>query len=41
MKLFGEKYLGGTVDFTSEENKGTTFFISIPAAGPTQNKEEE
>jgi signal transduction histidine kinase len=31
MKLFGERYLGGTVGFTSTEAEGTTFFIRLPA----------
>ena len=30
MKLFGEKYLKGQVWFSTSEDKGTTFFISIP-----------
>ena len=30
MKLFGEKYLKGKVWFSTSEDKGTTFFISIP-----------
>lgn len=30
MKLFGETYLGGTVDFTSSETEGTTFRLSLP-----------
>ncbi|MFQ5477827.1 MAG: sensor histidine kinase [Candidatus Binatia bacterium] len=31
MKLFGEKYLGGAVDFESSEDRGTVFFIRLPA----------
>lgn len=30
IKLLGEEYLGGKVDFTSDEEKGTTFWIDIP-----------
>jgi len=30
MKLLGEKYLGGKVSFTTDENEGTKFFIKIP-----------
>lgn len=33
MKLFGEKYLHGRVWFTSSEEGGTTFNISIPSEG--------
>lgn len=33
MKLFGEKYLHGRVWFTSSEEEGTTFNISIPSDG--------
>jgi sensor histidine kinase regulating citrate/malate metabolism len=29
MKLFGEKYLEGRVDFESTRENGTTFFIEI------------
>jgi signal transduction histidine kinase len=35
MKLFGERYLGGTVGFTSTEKDGTAFFIRLPAASGT------
>lgn len=31
MKLFGERYLKGNVDFESAPEKGTIFFISLPA----------
>ncbi len=30
MKLFGEKYLKGEVWFTTSEEKGTTFHVSVP-----------
>lgn len=30
MKLLGEKYLKGKVDFTSSKNKGTVFTLSLP-----------
>ena len=30
MKLFGEQYLKGKVGFSTSEDKGTTFFISVP-----------
>jgi K+-sensing histidine kinase KdpD len=34
MKLFGEKYLKGEVDFLSTPKKGTTFFLRLPAENP-------
>ena len=30
MRLFGQRYLGGRVDFTSEEPEGTTFTVILP-----------
>jgi K+-sensing histidine kinase KdpD len=33
MKLFGEKFLGGNVSFTSTSARGTTFRLEIPAHG--------
>jgi sensor histidine kinase regulating citrate/malate metabolism len=30
MKLFGERYLGGEVDFVSREAEGTTFRLRLP-----------
>lgn len=30
MKLLGERYLGGTVDFTSRAPDGTTFTLTLP-----------
>lgn len=32
IKLLGEKYLGGIVDFSSDEEEGTTFWISLSLA---------
>jgi sensor histidine kinase regulating citrate/malate metabolism len=29
MKILGEQSLGGTVDFTTSETEGTTFFIIL------------
>lgn len=34
MKLFGEKYLKGEVDFLSTPKNGTTFFLRLPAENP-------
>ncbi len=34
MKLFGEKYLKGKVWFSTSEEEGTTFYISIPIMFP-------
>ncbi|MBF0199585.1 MAG: PAS domain-containing sensor histidine kinase [Planctomycetes bacterium] len=31
IKLFSEKYLRGKVSFTSEDEKGTSFFLRVPA----------
>ncbi|MDD2366485.1 MAG: HAMP domain-containing sensor histidine kinase [Desulfuromonadaceae bacterium] len=31
MKLFGERYLGGAVDFSSHNIDGTSFFIRLPS----------
>jgi signal transduction histidine kinase len=30
MKLLGERYLGGSVEFRSDEAAGTTFSITLP-----------
>jgi len=30
MKLFGEKYLGGAVDFSSTAEQGTEFWVAVP-----------
>lgn len=35
MKLFGERYLGGKVGFTSTEAGGTTFYIRLPRSTAT------
>ena len=32
MKILGEQHLGGTVDFTTSEENGTTFYIILPIA---------
>lgn len=40
MKLFGEKYLKGKVWFKSNEEKGTTFNIQIPARLSEDEKED-
>lgn len=32
IKLLSEKYLGGKVGFSSEEGKGTCFFVNLPVA---------
>jgi len=34
MKLFGERYLKGTVGFSTSEEDGTTFHISVPTVLP-------
>lgn len=34
MKLIGENFLGGSVDFTSSEEEGTLFFIVLPETPP-------
>ncbi len=34
MKLLGERYLGGTVGFTSHAEQGTTFSIRLPLPSP-------
>ena len=36
VKLFGERYLGGRVEFTSDEAAGTCFTVTLPRAGPPQ-----
>ncbi len=36
MKLFGEHYLGGKVDFRSTEPEGTVFTISLPVSRPPE-----
>jgi signal transduction histidine kinase len=34
MRLLTERYLGGTVDFTSSPETGTTFTVEYPLSGP-------
>jgi signal transduction histidine kinase len=34
MKLFGERYLKGKVDFSSQAPQGTTFTVTLRKAGP-------
>jgi len=34
MKLFGERYLGGRVDFVSRSSEGTTFRLALPKKKP-------
>lgn len=34
MKLFGERHLGGKVEFTTTPETGTTFWIDLPIEGP-------
>ena len=36
MKLLSEKYLGGKVHFTSENNKGTVFYLRLPLSSETK-----
>jgi signal transduction histidine kinase len=36
MKLFGEIYLGGTVQFTTGAAEGTTFTFHLPRKGTAQ-----
>jgi K+-sensing histidine kinase KdpD len=36
VKLFGERYLGGRVTFTSDQAAGTCFTVTLPLAGPPQ-----
>ena len=38
MKLLGEKYLNGSVGFTSNEKQGTCFYIRIPQGGGILNE---
>jgi len=40
-RLFGERYLGGTLAFASQEPEGTTFWITLPKEWPgTANHEK-
>jgi len=36
MKLLGERYLGGTLKFTTSEEDGTTFTFTLPRGGSAQ-----
>lgn len=36
VKLFGERYLGGTVGFTSGAENGTRFFVTLPPRKPSE-----
>ncbi|MGE4319716.1 MAG: sensor histidine kinase [Deferribacterales bacterium] len=36
IKLLTEKYLEGTVNFSSDEASGTIFYVSLPTANPAQ-----
>jgi hypothetical protein len=36
IKLFGERYLGGRVAFTSDQAAGACFTVTLPLAGPPQ-----
>lgn len=38
MKLFGERYLGGRVSFTSSERDGTCFRFELPWRGPPSER---
>ena len=40
MKLFGERYLGGKVDFTSQNPDGTTFRLTISKKSPSATTSE-
>jgi hypothetical protein len=33
-KLITERYLGGSLSFTSSEEEGTTFTVTLPARNP-------
>ena len=39
MRLLGEKYLGGHVDFTSDDETGTTFRFVIPVFSESQSED--
>jgi K+-sensing histidine kinase KdpD len=38
MKLIGEQFLGGRVYFKTSRQAGTSFFIELPARGPSRKK---
>ncbi|HLP16344.1 MAG TPA: PAS domain-containing sensor histidine kinase [Bacteroidota bacterium] len=37
MKLLGEHYLGGEISFTTSEESGTKFFLTLPVASATES----
>lgn len=41
MKLFGETFLGGKVDFSSSATTGTVFRLCLPISPPPGNKDEQ
>ncbi len=41
MKLFGETFLGGRVDFSSSAEGGTVFRLCLPISPPPGNKDEQ
>jgi len=41
MKLFGEEFLGGKVSFTTSEDEGTTFSLTLPSTVPEDSMPKE
>jgi len=39
MKLLGERYLGGRVEFTSQAPEGTTFTLTVPKSPPAPSED--